>query len=87
MADETLFADGFDEAIVGIDYISYPARIIYDKNKMVEILVENDGMSLEDAIEYLEYNTWCAYVGEGTPIFAHLGGKSDIQELIEMHGL
>ncbi len=54
---------------------------------MVEILVENDGMSLEDAIEYLEYNTWCAYVGEGTPIFAHLGSKSDIQELIEMHGL
>ncbi len=33
MADETLFADGFDEAIVGIDYISYPPRIIYDKNK------------------------------------------------------
>jgi len=26
-------------------------------------------MSHEEAWEYLEYNTFCAYVGENTPIF------------------
>ena len=60
--DRTLYADGFEEAIVGIDYLCTPARVIYDKNKMVEILMEADDMTLEDAIEYLEYNVFCAYV-------------------------
>jgi hypothetical protein len=35
---------------------------------MIEILII-DGMSYEDAIEYLEYNTWNAYVGLHTPIY------------------
>ena len=87
MSDNTLYADGFDDAIVGIDYISFPARVIYDKNKMVEILMEKDDMPLDDAIEFLEFNTWSAYVGEGTPIFAHIGNKSEVEEVIENFGL
>lgn len=31
--------------------------------------VWSGGMSDEEAIEYLEYNTFCAYVGPLTPIF------------------
>jgi hypothetical protein len=60
-----LKADGFDAAIIGIDMAS--ERLVYDKRKMVEILTEE--MSEEDAIEYLEFNTWGAYVGEQTPIY------------------
>jgi len=86
MQDQTLYADGFEEAIVGIDYIASPARVIYDKNKMVEILME-EGMELDDAIEFLEYNVWNAYVGEGTPIYAHIGSKEEVQELINDYGL
>jgi hypothetical protein len=29
----------------------------------------SEGMTLEDAIDYLEYNTFNAYVGEYTPIW------------------
>jgi hypothetical protein len=65
--DEILLADGFDEAVVGIEPTTL--RIIYSIPKMVGILVEKDGMSDEDAIEYLEYNTFSAYVGEQTPIY------------------
>jgi len=61
-----LKADGFDEAIIGIDMAS--ERVVYDKNKMIEILII-DGMSYEDAIEYLEFNTWNTYVGPHTPIY------------------
>jgi len=86
MEDVTLYADGFEEAVVGIDYICSPPRIIYDKNKMVEILME-EGMELDDAIEHLEYNVWCAYVGAGTPIYAHIGPKAEIDNLIEDYGL
>jgi hypothetical protein len=84
--DRTLYADGFEEAIVGIDYIDSPARVIYDKNKMIEILVE-EGMELDDAIEHLEYNVWCAYVGQGTPIYAHIGPRQEIQDLIDEYDL
>jgi len=60
-----LKADGFDAAIIGIEVLS--ERLIYDKEKMVEILSAE--MSVEDAIEFLEFNTWCAYVGDHTPIY------------------
>lgn len=64
---EYLRADGFNQAIIGIDMVNQ--RVIYDKSKMIEILVDNDGMTEEDAIEYLAYNVWGAYVGEHTPIY------------------
>lgn len=65
--EEILFADGFDEAVVGIE--PNTLRLIYSIPRMVDILVEQDGISDEDAIEYLEFNTLNAYVGEKTPIY------------------
>ena len=63
---QALFADGFDDAIVGV-HLDWE-RVIYDKAKMIEILV-NEGMTDLDAIEYLEFNVWDAYVGTHTPIY------------------
>lgn len=65
--EEILLADGFDEAVVGIE--PNTLRLIYSIPRMVDILVEQDGISDEDAIEYLEFNTLNAYVGEKTPIY------------------
>ena len=65
-AEETfLKADGFDEAVIGIDDSSM--RLIYSKNKCIEILCRD--MNEEDANEYFEYNVKSAYVGEKTPIW------------------
>ena len=64
--DTLLFADGFDDAIIGLDTLSL--KVVYSKQQMIEILVSED-MTLEDAIEFLEYNTWNTYVGEQTPIY------------------
>ena len=61
-----LKADGFDDAIIGVDQASM--RLIYSIDKCIKLLIE-DGMSEEDAIEYFEYNVAGAYVGEQTPIF------------------
>jgi hypothetical protein len=44
----------YDAAIVGV---SEGRRVIYDFDKMVECLVKEDGMSEEDAVEFIEYNT------------------------------
>lgn len=62
-----LFADGLDEAIIGICPNSL--RVIYSRTKCVEILAKEDDMTEEDAMDYLEYNTFNTYVGEYTPIF------------------
>jgi hypothetical protein len=42
---------------------------VYDLNKCIEVLVDRDGMSQEEAVEYMDFNVLGAYVGEETPIF------------------
>ena len=44
----------YDSAIIGV---SESGRVIYDYDKMVEWLMETDGMSQEDAVEFIDYNT------------------------------
>ena len=63
--EEFLKADGFDEAIIGLDEAAM--RLIYSVKKCIDILARD--MSKEDALEYLNYNVISAYVGEKTPIW------------------
>lgn len=65
--DEFLKADGFDEAVIGVDEPSM--RLIYSVTKCLEILVVNEEMSLEEAIEYFDFNVRNTYVGDKTPIW------------------
>jgi hypothetical protein len=65
--DEFLIADGFDDAVIGVDSAS--SRLIYSCKKCLEILVEVEEMDPEDAIEHFQYNVAGAYVGEKTPIW------------------
>lgn len=64
---EILKADGFDDAVIGIELSS--GRLVYDTDKMVHILMNDEEMTEEDALEYLDYNVINAYVGEQTPIY------------------
>lgn len=64
---EILKADGFDDAVIGIEERS--GRLVYDIDLMIHILIKDEEMSEEDAIEYLDYNVIGAYVGEQTPIY------------------
>ena len=63
---EALLADGFNDAIIGIDI---HGCVAYDYDKCVSILMDNDGMSNIDAIEFMDFNVTGAYVGEYTPVF------------------
>lgn len=66
---ETLVADGFDDAILGVIVEEHP-RVVYDAYKCVDILIE-DGMTEEEAQEYFDYNVAGSYMGEKTPLFLH----------------
>lgn len=69
--NECLLADGFEKALVGITCGSNPVAV-YDINKMVGVLVHGEGMTPEDAMEYIQYNVVGAYVGEKTPLIVDL---------------
>ena len=58
---------GYDDALVGV---THDNRAVYDFDKMVKWLMENEGFTCEDAIEWIEYNTIRAlpYAGAGSPI-------------------
>ncbi len=74
--------NGYDKAIIGL---TDGGQLVYSKEWMVRLLMEMDYRSImeaedktdlepmteEDAWEFLEFNTFCAYVGEQTPIFVN----------------
>lgn len=64
--EEILKADGFDDAVIGID--TGTMRLIYSVTRCVEILIVG-GMDMNDAIEYFDFNVRGSYVGEKTPIW------------------
>jgi hypothetical protein len=65
--DQFITADGFDDAVIGID--ENTLKLIYSQQKVKQILMERDGMSDDEAHEFYQYNIQSAYVGEGTPIW------------------
>jgi hypothetical protein len=62
-----LRADGFDEAIIGVD--ENEMRLVYSVSKCIEILCKE--MTQEDAIEHFYYNVSGSYVGDKTPIWCY----------------
>jgi len=71
--EQALFADGFDDALLGIDMLDYTA--VYDADKCIDILMQTSDMTREEAEEYFEFNTLNAYVGEHTPRFVKIYEK------------
>ena len=79
-----LLADGFEEAFLGPGYRASSEDIaIYNYDACASILVSRDGMSLEEAYEYLDFNVVGAYVGELTPIFLRIQGYEETLEQYE----
>ena len=61
----------YDSAIIGTEYSS--GSVIYDGDKIIDILISNDDMSYEDAQDFFEYNILrgCNYIGENKPLFVN----------------
>jgi len=67
---DALLCDGFDEAIIGMaERINLGPIVAYDVDKMLKIMVERDGMTYEEAMEYFDYNILGAWMGENTPVY------------------
>lgn len=64
-----LFADGFEAALIGVGVQFSREIAIYDYDKCLDVLINRDGMDIEEAIDYMEYNVVGAYAGKSTPVF------------------
>jgi hypothetical protein len=81
-AEGALKIDGHDDAFLGSAVIWRDHKrvevLVYSGDKIVGELMERDGMTLEEAVEYVEYNIEDAYVGDHTPVV--LWENTDLEE-------
>jgi hypothetical protein len=68
--EDILTANGLDDAIIGVGTrCGQPPLAVYDVSKVLDILVDRDGMTYEEAEEYFGFNIEGAWVGEQTPVW------------------
>ena len=70
---EAITYDGYERALVGFTCGWGNTRAVYEWGKCIQILMNRDGMSYEDAVEFFDFNTAGAYVGESTPEIVNTG--------------
>ena len=66
-----LFAGhSYDDAIIGVTEC---CRVVYDYEKMIEWLSNDEGWSVEDCIEWIDYNVISSlpYMGEKSPLIMY----------------
>ena len=66
---ETLLADGFEDAYLGLGRQYSTTLAVYDYHKCLDVLVERDGMTRDEASDYFEFNVVGGWVGPQTPVF------------------
>ena len=63
-------ADGLDKAIIGtVVAFGRSETVLYSIKKILEIMMERDGMTEEKAIEFFQYHILGSYDGQGMPSF------------------
>lgn len=69
-AEGAVLLEGFDDAIVGIvEEFGNDRRVVYSKEKILNILMERDKMSEEESLEYYDFNILGMYVSDQNPLF------------------
>jgi hypothetical protein len=67
--DAFLLADGYELAFLGCGYSFNGSCAIYDMGICLEILMQRDRMTYDEAEEFFEYNVLGAFVGDRMPVF------------------
>jgi hypothetical protein len=63
----------YDRALIGISEGVRGAGVaVYDSAKCIAALVEDNEWDYDEAVEWFEFNTSGAYVGEKTPLFVNV---------------
>lgn len=77
---ETLWIDGADQAVIGfIDRCGCTPVVIYSYPKLCSVFVKQ-GMTDEEAAEWVSYNIEGAGMGAGTPGILHRASAASVRE-------
>jgi hypothetical protein len=69
-AEGAIILDGLNDAIIGVvEEFGNGPRILYSKNKIIDILCERDGMTWSESEEFYDYNILGLHAGEQNPVF------------------
>ena len=83
MSDAMVKYPGFDRAILGMGVRCGQREVlVYDYERMVGIVMNRDGVTSEDADDFLSYNT-NQWVGDGTPVILYPLEPDEINALLE----
>lgn len=68
--EEMIIYPDLVDAFIGISWqFTNGPLATYDREKVLEIFMDRDGMSADEAAEFFEINTQSLWVGERTPVF------------------
>jgi hypothetical protein len=68
LTDGAIVYDGFEDAFIGFaERCSSPGVAIYSYERMIQVLMGRDGMTYDEAVEYIDFNVIGGWVGERTP--------------------
>ena len=59
----------FDDAIVGIIHDFNRTAVCYSESKIIELLMSEDKMDYDEAVEYYQYNILGAWMGDWSPMY------------------
>ena len=69
-AEEPVVMDGYDDCVVGcLERFGMEPIVIYDKEKVIQQLMDEGCDSYEGALEYYEFNQLGGWHGDKTPGF------------------
>lgn len=57
-----------DDAIMGVSADSNPV-VVYNVQKLILLIEINEGMTYEEAMEWVDYNILGAYLGDKNPMY------------------
>ena len=66
---DMLFTDGYDEAIAGTVWDGERTRGVYQVEEILNILMERDEMTYDEASEYFDFNIAGSHMGVYTPLY------------------
>lgn len=72
LGESCLLYDDLDEAFVGFTRRpNAPLLAVYSYERIISIRSYRDGMTYEQAVEFTDFNTCGAWMGEGTPLILY----------------
>ena len=78
-------ADGYEKAFIGTTISAFGRKqvALYDYDKCIMVLMNDNNWNKEEAIEWFNFNTIGSWVGEDTPIFVNVHKLDVINDFLE----